>query len=96
MNILIKPIITEKATAQSEDQNVYAFEVARSANKVEIKKAVEEFYGVSVESVRTAIVPAKFKTKYTKAGLVRGRKSAYKKAMVKVAGGETIDLYGNI
>ena len=96
MNILIKPIITEKATAQSEDQNVYAFEVARPANKVEIKKAVEEFYGVSVESVRTAIVPAKFQTKYTKAGLVRGRKSAYKKAMVKEACGGTIDLYGNI
>jgi large subunit ribosomal protein L23 len=96
MNILVKPIITEKATAQSEDLNVYAFEVARSANKVEIKKAVEAFYGVSVESVRTAIVPAKFQTKYTKAGLVRGRKPAYKKAMVKVAGGEIIDLYGNI
>ena len=96
MDILIKPIITEKAAAQSEDQNVYAFEVARFANKVEIKKAVESFYGVNVESVRTAIVPAKFQTKYTKAGLVRGRKSAYKKALVKVAGGETIDLYGNI
>jgi len=96
MDILIKPIITEKATAQSEDQNVYAFEVARSANKVEIKKAVESFYGVNVESVRTAIVPAKFQTKYTKAGLVRGRKCAYTKALVKVAGGETIALYGNI
>lgn len=96
MNILIKPIITEKATAQSEDLNVYAFEVARSANKVEIKKAVESFYGVSVENVRTAIVPAKFQTKYTKAGLVRGRKPAYKKALVKVASGEAIDLYGNI
>ena len=96
MSILIKPIITEKATAQSEDLNVYAFEVARSANKVEIKKAVEEFYGVNVETVRTAIVPAKFQTKYTKAGLVRGRKPAYKKALVKVVIGETIDLYGNI
>jgi len=96
MSILIKPIITEKATAQSEDLNVYAFEVARSANKVEIKKAVEEFYGVNVETVRTAIVPAKFQTKYTKAGLVRGRKSAYKKALVKVVSGESIDLYGNI
>lgn len=96
MDILIKPIITEKATAQSEDHNVYAFEVVRSANKVEIKKAVESFYGVNVESVRTAIVPAKFQTKYTKSGLVRGRKSAYKKALVKVAGGENIDLYGNI
>jgi len=71
MNILIKPIITEKATAQSEDENVYAFEVVRTANKVEIKKAVEEFYGVSVESVRTAIVPAKFQTKYTKAGILQ-------------------------
>jgi len=96
MSILIKPIITEKATAQSEDLNVYAFEVARSANKVEIKKAVEEFYGVNVETVRTAIVPAKFQTKYTKAGLVRGRKQAYKKALVKVVSGESIDLYGNI
>ncbi|MEY2963371.1 MAG: ribosomal protein [Bacteroidota bacterium] len=96
MNILIKPIITEKATALSEDQNVYAFEVARSANKVQIKKAVEEFYGVNVESVRTAIQPAKFQAKYTKAGLVKGRKSAYKKALVKVVSGETIDLYGNI
>lgn len=96
MKILIKPIITEKATAQSEDQNVYAFEVARTANKVQIKKAVEEFYGVNVESVRTTIVPAKFQTKYTKAGLVRGRKSAYKKAMVQVVSGEAIDLYGNI
>ena len=62
----------------------------------EIKKAIEAFYGVSVETVRTAIVPAKFQTKQTKAGLVRGRKSAYKKAMVQVASGETIDLYGNI
>ena len=96
MSILIKPIITEKATAQSEDLNVYAFEVTRSSNKVEIKKAVEEFYGVNVETVRTAIVPAKFQTKYTKAGLVRGRKPAYKKALVKVVSGELIDLYGNI
>lgn len=96
MQILIKPIITEKATQQSEDLNVFAFEVARDANKVEIKKAIEAHYGVTVESVRTAIVPAKFQTKYTKAGLVRGRKPAYKKAMVKVAGGETIDLYANI
>ncbi len=96
MEIIIKPLITEKATAQSEDLNVYAFHVARSANKVEIKKAIESFYGVQVESVRTAIVPAKFQTKYTKAGLVRGRKPAYKKALVKVASGETIDLYGNI
>lgn len=96
MSILIKPIITEKATSLSEDLNVYAFEVARSANKVEIKRAVEDFYGVNVETVRTAIVPAKFQTKYTKAGLVRGRKSAYKKALVKVVSGESIDLYGNI
>ncbi|MEC8458678.1 MAG: 50S ribosomal protein L23 [Bacteroidota bacterium] len=96
MSILIKPIITEKATTQSEDLNVYAFEVARSANKVEIKRAVEDFYGVKVETVRTSIVPAKFQTKYTKSGLIRGRKSAYKKALVKVVSGESIDLYGNI
>ena len=96
MSLLIKPIITEKATNDSELNNCYTFQFSKSANKVEIKKAVEEFYGVNVETVRTAIVPAKFQTKYTKAGLVRGRKPAYKKALVKVVSGESIDLYGNI
>jgi len=96
MDILIRPIITEKATAQSENANCYAFEVERKANKVQIKKAVESFYGVNIESVRTMIVPAKRSIKYTKRGVVEGRKSAYKKAIVEVRSGEVIDLYGNI
>jgi large subunit ribosomal protein L23 len=96
MDILIRPIITEKATAQSEDANCYAFEVNRRANKLEIKKAVEDFYGVTIDSVRTMIVPAKHSVRYTKSGMIEGRKGAYKKAIVQVGNGEVIDLYGNI
>jgi large subunit ribosomal protein L23 len=96
MDILIRPIITEKATTQSEDANCYAFEVARRANKVEIKKAIEDFYGVTIDSVRTMIVPAKRSVRYTKGGMIEGRKGAYKKAIVQVGNGEVIDLYGNI
>ena len=96
MDILIRPIITEKATAQSEDANCYAFEVMRKANKIQIKEAIEEFYGVNIERVRTMIVPAKKSVRYTKGGMIEGRKKAYKKAIVEVRSGEVIDLYGNI
>ena len=96
MKILIRPIITEKATADSEDNNRFAFVVDRRANKIEIKKAVEQFYGVNVENVRTSVMPAKRSVKYTKAGMVEGGKGAYKKAIVEVRSGETIDLYSNI
>jgi len=94
--ILIKPILTEKANAQQESLRRYAFKVDRRANKLEIKKAVEDFYGVSVIDVNTAVAPGKNKSRQTKAGLVQGIKSAYKKAFVTVADGETIDLYANI
>ena len=94
--VLVKPILTEKANSQQEKLRKYAFKVARKANKLEIKKAVEEFYGVSVVDVNTVVVPGKNKTRYTKAGFVKGQKPAYKKALVTVAEGETIDLYGNI
>jgi len=94
--VLVKPILTEKANAQQEKLRRYAFKVARKANKLEIKKAIEEFYGVTVTDVNTSVVPGKNKTRYTKAGFVKGQKPAYKKAMVTVAEGETIDLYGNI
>lgn len=94
--ILIKPIITEKANAQQDSLRRYAFKVNRKANKLEIKKAIESFYGVTVVDVNTAVLPAKAKTRYTKAGFVSGRKPAYKKALVTVAEGETIDIYGNI
>ncbi len=94
--ILIKPILTEKANAQQEKLRRYAFKVNHKANKLEIKKAVEEFYGVSVIDVNTVVVPGKNKTRYTKAGFIQGQKPSFKKALVTVAEGETIDLYANI
>ncbi len=94
--VLIKPILTEKANGQQESLRRYAFKVARQANKLEIKKAVEEFYGVSIVDVNTSVVPAKNKTRYTKKGFVHGRKPAFKKAMITLAEGETIDLYSII
>jgi large subunit ribosomal protein L23 len=95
-DVLIKPILSEKANKQSEKENRYSFVVDRKANKLEIKKAVEEFYGVQVANVNTSVVPGKAKSKYTKAGYITGRKPAKKKAVVTVAEGETIDLYGTV
>lgn len=92
-DVLIKPILSEKANKQSEKMNRYTFIVDRKANKLEIKKAIELFYGVQVESVNTSVMPSKLKSKYTKAGYIVGRKPAKKKALVTVAEGETIDLY---
>ena len=96
MSILIKPIITEKATLASELKNCYSFQVNTKANKVEIKKAVEAAYGVSVEKVRTINVRPDRKTKFTKTGIQHGKTNAVKKAIVQLAEGETIDLYANI
>ncbi|MEO6315704.1 MAG: 50S ribosomal protein L23 [Chitinophagaceae bacterium] len=94
--VLIKPILTEKANAQQEKLRRYAFKVSRRANKLEIKKAVESFYGVTVIDVNTAVIPGKSKTRFTKAGYVKGQKPAYKKALVTVSEGETIDLYATV
>jgi large subunit ribosomal protein L23 len=91
--IIKKPIVTEKVNKQTEKFNRYCFVVDRRANKLEIKKAVEEFYGIRVENVNTCVVPGKAKSRMTKAGILNGRKSAYKKATITVAEGETIDLY---
>ncbi len=96
MSILIKPIITEKATNDSELFNRYAFVVNKKANKVEIKNAVEEAYGVSIENVRTMNYPVQRNTKYTKSGIVQAMKGSYKKAIVQLAEGESIDFYSNI
>ena len=95
-DVLIKPVLSEKANKQAEKMNRFTFIVDRKANKLEIKKAVELFYGVQVEEVNTQVVPSKLKAKYTKAGFIVGRKPAKKKAMVTVAEGETIDLYGAV
>ena len=94
--VLIKPILTEKANAQQEKLRRYAFKVNRKANKLEIKKAVESFYGVTVIDVNTAVIPGKSKTRFTKAGYIKGQKPAYKKALVTVSEGETIDLYAAV
>ena len=96
MSIIIKPIITEKITKQSEVLNRFGFVVDRKANKVQIRKAVEATYGISVVSVNTMNYRADRTTKYTKSGLISGKTSAYKKAIVQVKEGETIDFYNNI
>lgn len=96
MDILLKPIVTEKMTSLSEKFNRYGFIVTKNANKIQIKKAVEDLYGVNVESVKTMIYPGKKKTRHTKSGVMSGRTVIYKKAIVQVAEGETIDFYSNI
>ena len=94
--ILLKPLITEKMTADTEKNNAYGFVVADGANKVEIKKAVEKEYGVTVTSVRTLRVDGKRRQRYTKTGIIKGRTVGYKKAIVSLAEGEMIDFYENI
>ena len=96
MSIIIKPIVTEKVTKQSEILNQFGFVVDRKANKVQIKKAVEATYGVTILSVNTMNVRPDRTTKYTKSGLLSGKTNAYKKAIVQVQEGETIDFYNNI
>jgi len=96
MGIIIKPVVTEKANGLSEKLNRFSFRVERQANKIEIKKAVEEMYGVTVLSVNTAIMPGKKKSRNTKGGAINGRTSAYKKAVVTLKVGDNIDFYSNI
>jgi len=96
MSVLIKPIITEKATLGSELYNRYTFLVHPKANKVEIKKAVEAAYGVNVEKVRTLNSGPERKTRYTKTGIQKGKTNATKKAIVQVAEGDAIDFYSNL
>ncbi len=96
MDILIKPVVTEKMTKLSEQLNRYAFIVHKNANKIEIKKAVEEMYDVSVEAVNTMRYTGKTQSRFTKTGIITGKTNAYKKAIVTVAEGEVIDFYSNI
>lgn len=96
MRILIKPIVTEKLTIQGEKLNRYGFEVDRDANKIQIKAAVEEMYGVKVLDVNTVNYHGKRKSRFTKAGLLSGRANHFKKAFVTLAGEDKIDFYSNI
>lgn len=95
-DILIKPIISEKAELLSEGLNQYSFVVNRKANKLEVRKAVEELYSVNVASVNTMIMPAKAKNRNTRSGLIKGRVSSFKKAIITLADGEEIDFFGDI
>ena len=96
MNILLKPIVTEKMTAQGEKMNRFGFVVDRKANKIQIKEAVEEMYGVNVVAVNTMIYAGKNKSRYTRTGIIDGRIKSFKKAIVTLAEGDTIDFYSNI
>lgn len=95
MSVLKKPLVTEKVSSLNE-KGKYGFIVDINANKVEIKKAVEKQYGVNVASVNTMNVMGKLKTRYTKTGILAGRKPSYKKAIVTLAEGEVIDFYSNV
>ena len=96
MIIIKKPVITEKMTAISEKLNKYAFIVDKNANKIQIKKAIEKLYDVKVEAVNTMNYDGKKKSRYTKAGVISGRRPAFKKAVVTLKEGDTIDFFSNI
>ncbi len=96
MEIIIKPVVSEKMTDQSEKLNRYGFIVDHAANKIQIKKAIEKAYGVAVESVNTMNYAGKTKTRNTKAGLIKGKTNKFKKAIITIAEGDVIDFYSNI
>ncbi len=95
MSILKKPLVTEKISAMNE-KGTYGFVVDATSNKVEIKKAVEKQYSVNVQRVNTMNIMGKKKVRYTKAGVLAGRKPSFKKAIVTLAEGEVIDFYSNV
>ena len=105
MEIIIKPVLTEKMTALTDKQRKVAFIVAKEANKIEIKKAVEAMYGVNVlavntqryqGTVNTMVYQGDAKSRYTKAGVISGRTASFKKAIVTLAEGDSIDFFSNI
>ena len=96
MDILIKPIVTEKMNTLGEELNRYGFLVNKDANKIQIKLAVEKMYSVSVESVNTMRYGGKAKSRSTKSGVITGKTKSFKKAIITLAEGETIDFYSNI
>ena len=96
MNVILKPIITEKATNDSELRNRYTFLVKKNANKVEIKNAVQERYNVTVSKVRTQIYGPERRTKYAKSGIQNSKSAVRKKAIVQLVEGDSIDFYNNL
>ena len=96
MDILIKPLVTEKMTTQAERYNRYGFVVDRRATKPQIKKAVESLYNVNVDTVNTMVYGGKVKSRFTKGGVITGKTNAYKKAIITLVDGDSIDFYSNI
>lgn len=96
MNIIVKPIITEKMTTIGEKLQHYGFIVDKRANKLQIKAAIKDLYGVEVSTVNTMNYAGKRKSRFTKTGVIAGKTSAFKKAVVTLAEGETIDFFSNI
>lgn len=96
MGMIVKPLVTEKMTNLTEKLNRFGFIVRPEANKLEIKREIEALYNVTVVSVNTMNYDGKNKSRYTKSGLIRGRRNAYKKAIVTLKEGDTIDFYSNI
>lgn len=94
-HILLKPIVSEKSEKLTGKVNQYTFVVDKKANKLEIKKAVESMFTTNVIAVNTVIMPAKLKSRNTRSGVIKGSKSAYKKAYVTLAEGEELDIYGS-
>jgi large subunit ribosomal protein L23 len=96
MEVLKKPVLTEKVAQLTEKLNRFVFKVDHRANKIQIKQAVEEMYGVTVLAVNTMKYVGKLKTRSTKAGIVSGRAATYKKAVITLKDGETIDFYNTL
>ncbi|MBK6860581.1 MAG: 50S ribosomal protein L23 [Saprospiraceae bacterium] len=92
--IIIRPMITEKAEKLSTKRNQYTFVVARDVNKIEVSKAIEKMYNVSVESVNTLMMPGKAKSRNSRNAVIKGRKPSYKKAMVTLKAGDEINIFG--
>ncbi|WP_370897430.1 50S ribosomal protein L23 [Chryseobacterium gossypii] len=93
MSVIIKPVISEKANYLTDLRGAYSFLVDTKANKIQIKKAVEEAFGVKVADVRTMIYAPKVSAKYTKKGLQVGKTNKLKKAVITLAEGEVIDIF---
>ena len=96
MEILVKPLITEKMSLLSENKGQYGFRVALTATKPEIKAEIEKMYSVEVAKIRTLVVAGKRKTRFTKSGVSNGKTNNYKKAIVSLKDGQSIDFYENI
>lgn len=96
MDIIVRPLVTEKMNRQGDTLNKYGFMVHKDATKLQIKREVEKLYDVKVADVNTILQRGKRTLRYTKAGIIKGRKSSYKKAIVTLADGMKIDFYSNI